>query len=368
MCGIVGYIGEKEANDILISGLEKLEYRGYDSAVISSENRFSYKRAESDQNKMSSDFQKLKDIQTAEQSMNILNLIKLEHYYCRISPLFQKCLEEKIINYSKIGKTVNVSRSTITRIVTVENYWMNFDTLLALTTFLNIDKKQVLSNIISIKTHNSFPVNFNLKNLKSPSLFRIIGHLLGDGGIHVAEKEGRYKAFYTNNKQELIDSFSQDVKEVFGEFRLYHRKRVSKVQEIWLPTTLGHLFYNIMNYELLNGRKRIPAIILETEDKFLLGTFLQALYDDEGYLYPEKRMIVIAQKSKNLIEDIRDIVIKLGIKPNQLLIHKSRNRTTMHYFSITHKDNFKIFKEYVGFKHPVKKQKLKMLMKKYEEK
>ena len=34
MCGIVGYIGEKEANDILISGLECLEYRGYDSAGI----------------------------------------------------------------------------------------------------------------------------------------------------------------------------------------------------------------------------------------------------------------------------------------------------------------------------------------------
>src|SRR3989344_4710421 len=34
MCGIIGYIGEKEANDVLISGLEKLEYRGYDSAGV----------------------------------------------------------------------------------------------------------------------------------------------------------------------------------------------------------------------------------------------------------------------------------------------------------------------------------------------
>jgi len=32
MCGIIGYIGEKEASQILIKGLEKLEYRGYDSA------------------------------------------------------------------------------------------------------------------------------------------------------------------------------------------------------------------------------------------------------------------------------------------------------------------------------------------------
>jgi len=34
MCGIVGYIGTQTAPDILISGLEKLEYRGYDSAGI----------------------------------------------------------------------------------------------------------------------------------------------------------------------------------------------------------------------------------------------------------------------------------------------------------------------------------------------
>lgn len=34
MCGIVGYIGEKDATPIIIEGLEKLEYRGYDSAGI----------------------------------------------------------------------------------------------------------------------------------------------------------------------------------------------------------------------------------------------------------------------------------------------------------------------------------------------
>ena len=35
MCGIVGYIGSKNAKPILLEGLSKLEYRGYDSAGIS---------------------------------------------------------------------------------------------------------------------------------------------------------------------------------------------------------------------------------------------------------------------------------------------------------------------------------------------
>jgi glucosamine--fructose-6-phosphate aminotransferase (isomerizing) len=35
MCGIVGYVGQQPAQDILLAGLQKLEYRGYDSAGIS---------------------------------------------------------------------------------------------------------------------------------------------------------------------------------------------------------------------------------------------------------------------------------------------------------------------------------------------
>ena len=34
MCGIVGYVGRRSAQDVLLDGLEKLEYRGYDSAGV----------------------------------------------------------------------------------------------------------------------------------------------------------------------------------------------------------------------------------------------------------------------------------------------------------------------------------------------
>jgi len=47
MCGIVGYIGVKNASEIVLNGLKKLEYRGYDSAGIASVNsKLDVRRAE----------------------------------------------------------------------------------------------------------------------------------------------------------------------------------------------------------------------------------------------------------------------------------------------------------------------------------
>src|SRR5690606_33764456 len=47
MCGIVAYIGPKQAYPILVKGLQRLEYRGYDSAgVVMLEEGFNlYKKA-----------------------------------------------------------------------------------------------------------------------------------------------------------------------------------------------------------------------------------------------------------------------------------------------------------------------------------
>ena len=48
MCGIIGYIGEKPAQQILLSGLKRLEYRGYDSCgmvtYLSSKNSLSVRK------------------------------------------------------------------------------------------------------------------------------------------------------------------------------------------------------------------------------------------------------------------------------------------------------------------------------------
>ena len=304
----------------------------------------------------------LTEIPQDSRNMNILKFIRIKHYYCRINYKFQNNINNKITNFSRLSFKLGISRRTLIRISRKKDYWTNIPTLLLLAKLLHFSKKEVISNISFIKTRNSMPLEFSLQNLFSPSFFRILGHIIGDGGIQVNEKEKKYRAFYTNKKENLLTSFIQDVKIVFGNIKVYYRSRKKRASEVWLPTTLGLIIYELFEYEKQNKKKRVPKFIFQTKNKSILGCFLQAIYDDDGFLYPDKRMIVLSQKSKELISDIRKVVQKLGIKPNKLLVHKSKTRTTMHYFSITHKNNFKLFDKFVGFQHPNKKEKLKLLI------
>src|SRR5207244_9358538 len=47
VCGIIGYVGPREAKPLLLEGLERLEYRGYDSAglALREDDRLEYVRA-----------------------------------------------------------------------------------------------------------------------------------------------------------------------------------------------------------------------------------------------------------------------------------------------------------------------------------
>lgn len=70
MCGIIGYIGNKQPKDILLKGLSKLEYRGYDSAGIALRN-FDYVQVIRSVGKISNLRDKLNSINLIDADMGI---------------------------------------------------------------------------------------------------------------------------------------------------------------------------------------------------------------------------------------------------------------------------------------------------------
>ncbi|MBI2134653.1 hypothetical protein HYU09_01560 [Candidatus Woesearchaeota archaeon] len=360
MCGIIGYVGEKNAAPILFEGLKKLEYRGYDSSYdfISNDKVF-----ESSNNIANSPF--VKNFQQMQSSnMKIFNFIKNEDYYAIIDENLQKLLSSRIKSGKvELSKKIGASYQTLQRILKSKNYWANLDTLFKLFRALSIEESYLTNNIRQLKTKNSFSIEVKRFKL-SEELMRILGHIIGDGGIHLVKNESKYRPFYVNNEEILLNAFRNDVKSVFGGNKIYFRKRIGHGDELWLQTSIGRILYDILEYEINNDKKRIPSFVYGLEEN-LICKFLQALYDDEGYIYPKKNMIVIAQKYRDLVNDLRNAVEKVGIRPNQILVHKSKDRTTMHYFSISGKDNILLFAKKIGFLHPEKKKKLEILTNKY---
>lgn len=170
--------------------------------------------------------------------------------------------------------------------------------------------------------------------------------------------------FYVNNEKILLDSFSNDCETMF-DIEPYRRIREERGDEIWLPTTIGRILHNIFDVSDCKIR-RVPDFVFELGPK-MIGTFLQALYDDEGYLYPDKNMIGISLSNKALLGDIKELLRILGIDTNPIRVHHSKTRSTMFYFNITSKNNILNFSKSVGFLHPKKNIKLESLVSKYGE-
>jgi len=298
------------------------------------------------------------------QNIDILNIASKKRFYCMINDDLRLCIKRNLenMNEKRVLKKANISRQTLKRILYKNNYWLNIETLFTLSNIFKIKKQLIKKNILSIKTKNSKPIkNFEIKI--SNELCRLIGHLLSDGGIHIIEKEGKYRIFYVNNEKILLDSFTEDTKKIFGDIEIYFREREERGDEIWLPSTVGLILYNLFDFFDCKIR-RVPNLIFKLKQENICN-FLQAVFDDEGYLYPDKKMIVLSLVNKKLLSDIKKLLGIVGIKTNPIHIHDSKNRSKMFYFNLTNRTNIENFNKKIGFIHPKKCEKLDILISSY---
>lgn len=296
--------------------------------------------------------------------LDIIELINHDRFYANISDNLQEEIKSKIKYTKKKDITLNseISRSTLQRILTLKNYWINIKTLFILSKNLGISHEYVKINIKRIKTKDSFPISTKFITIDC-ELARITGHLLCDGGIHIKKNEGKLRIFYVNNDSGLLNSFSNDIKSIFTDAKLYYRKREDRGDEIWLPTTIGGILFNL--FSMYNCKlRRVPKFIfsLENHKKY---AFLQAVFDDEGSISVEKRGIILSVHNKKLLNDFKNILQDVGINSAPIRFIEPKNRSSMYRFGVYGKENIIKFNKLIGSSHSIKSKKLKLLVAKY---
>jgi len=232
--------------------------------------------------------------------------------------------------------------------------------------------KDVENNLIGVKagTPNgwikpTFPIKID-KNLGS-----VIGHILGDGSI-----DGRYtQPFYSNQNKRLLEEFLISMQKSLGVmpriwiqeangFNLKNPwiRRVSSIDEIpdgmqaglFYPTISGIVLHAIFGKFAIGERKKITPQIKNSNIEFK-KSLIRAFFDDEGTVQPEE--IGVFQDNKKLLEDIRKMLIELGIVPNKVTSYLKGNKK--HYkFTITGYYNFLKFAKTIGFTSAQKQSKL----------
>ena len=152
---------------------------------------------------------------------------------------------------------------------------------------------------------NPFPLAW------SDTLARLLGHLLGDGSIHVDDEENVVDVRYHNTDRRLIESFATDIESLFGVYptiseregrESHHRTRY----QVNLSAAVGRVVVRVLDAvsETGNVCPRVP--------RAHRAAFVGALFDDEGHVSRERKAF-ISNTDHELLSGVEAMLAAEGI-------------------------------------------------------
>jgi intein/homing endonuclease len=201
----------------------------------------------------------------------------------------------------------------------------------------------------------------------SENLARCLAKLCGDG--HLCSKYLRYN----NTCPVLLDEFKDDIQKEFGHMHFTEGKVNSGTSFVQIQRKEIIVAFSSLLASFKSNKIFIPETVKSSSVNVKVA-FVRAFYDDEGCAALRlnkstqewKRNITLSSNSFRILEEIKEFLSILGISSNKIYRNRPRSSYDVSFvLSITGKENFILFKEKIGFKHPKKALILNLIIESY---
>ena len=140
-----------------------------------------------------------------------------------------------------------------------------------------------------------------------------LGWFLSDGSITLGKASGTYSVTVKQSKKQHFDSIDYH----FNNLPFHTNKYYDKTKEAWQWTITDKAFYKWIETNCYHGGttgeyKEIPDII-RNADRITLSHFFECFVKGDGHIVDgHDNLYVIGTESKQLADDLQEVVIKLG--------------------------------------------------------
>jgi hypothetical protein len=197
---------------------------------------------------------------------------------------------------------------------------------------------------------------------------RCVAKICCDGYLHRGTAKSKPYVRYNNTCLELLTEFQNDLCSIFG--RVLLTKGITNTRTPFLQSNRKDIVEHFTRFlpDFRSSGINVPDKVSRAGGE-VQAAFIRSAFDDEGSVLlrinkkvPEwKRGISLSSKSLCFLEKIKSML------KEEFLIDTNRiiEDRECYILQITGKLNIQRFAEYIGFSHPIKSDRLKLLVKTY---